>query len=483
MPSTRLQTDVRVPVPSALQSVPSPDRFSTQEQAEQYRLSARSLIPIAFSRQPDIKSSFHRYQAEEARYDFFYTSRDSLTPSVRTGNTFEETRAGDIVTRNRDHTIELGVEKLFFDTTELDVAVGYRADEFDDEDGSHPFLAANLRYPLWASREKLERTSEEIFWRNQVDDALLGYIQRVRDELERTLFRFYEVVDLRRRIGDTARWQKDLIALRAKLDTIADRDVATDRRRVEAEIAKVTAEVRNATGRFDVEMERLKAACGLPFHVEIELADEPFNPFEGFTHLELFRVSVETDPEIATLRNASKNAEVQLDLARRGRWDLALLLGGMSSLEGGGQHDGASDWSVSVGFGVSAVDPRVTDSLIHQAEASIARFDQAIASRENAIFVDTFEPLTRIETLGESRDQLLANLPRYQADYDNGLEEYVGGDLNIDDLLKRRENLIGQEQEIARLTFLLGANVAELCSATGKFFELLNRPDGGEPGS
>ncbi len=477
MPSARLQSDVTLPIPSAAFAVPTADRFLPDRHGETYRLSARSLIPIAFNGQPDIKSSLHRFKSEEARYDFFYTSRDSLTPRLRTMNTFSGFREDDTVTRERSHTVELGVEKRFFDTTELNVALGLRADALDEAIGNRPFISANLRYPLWASREKLERTSEEIFWRNQVDDALLGYIQTVRSQLQFTLFRFYEVVDLRRRVGHAARWREDLGLLLARLDAVADRDLTSDKSRIEAESTTVSAEVRNLKGRYDVEFERLKAACGLPFHANIEIVDEPFNPFEGLGHDELFRLSIETDPEIATLRNAVRNAEVQLDLARRGRWDLALLLDATSNLEGGGEHEGVSDWLVSVGFDVSAVDARVTGSLIRQAEANIARFSQSIAARENAIFVDTFEPLIRMETLGESRRELLTNLPRYQADYDSGVTEYLGGDLNIDDLLKRRENLYDQDREIARLTFLVGANVAELCAATGKFFELLDEPN------
>lgn len=463
-------------MPSAALAVPTADRFLPDNHGETYRLSARSLIPIAFNGQPEIKSSLHRFKSEEARYDFFYTSRDSLTPRLRTINTFSGLREDKTVTRERGHTLELGVEKRFFDTTELNVAVGLRADALDEAIGNHPFISANLRYPLWASREKLERTSEEIFWRNQVDDALLGYIQTVRWQLQFTLFRFYEVVDLRRRVELATRWREDLGVLLEQLDAVADRDLTSDLRRIQAESTSVGAEVRNLTGRYDVEFERLKAACGLPFHANIEVVDEPFNPFKGLGHEELFRLSIETDPEIATLRNAVRNAEVQLDLARRGRWDLALLLDGTSNLEGGGEHEGASDWLVSVGFDVSAVDARVTGSLIRQAEANIARFSQSIAARENAIFVDTFEPIIRMETLSESRQELLANLPRYQADYDSGVTEYLGGNLNIDDLLKRRENLYDQDKEIARLTFLVGANVAELCAATGKFFELLDEP-------
>jgi len=45
-------------------------------------------------------------------------------------------------------------------------------------------------------------------------------------------------------------------------------------------------------------------------------------------------------------------------------------------------------------------------------------------------------------------------------------------------LLTRRQNLFNQQSEIVRATFLLGANIAELCSATGKFFELLEEEHG-----
>ena len=48
--------------------------------------------------------------------------------------------------------------------------------------------------------------------------------------------------------------------------------------------------------------------------------------------------------------------------------------------------------------------------------------------------------------------------------------------INPDDLLIRRENLFNQQQEVSQLTFLLAVNVAELLSATGKFFELLDWP-------
>ncbi len=474
VPSERLRSDFQLPVPSAAHSAPSSQRLSRDRQSERYALSARSLIPIAFNLQPDIKSSYQRFKSEEARYDFFVVSRDSLTPTVRSSNQVGELRDLAGVTRDRNHTVEVGIEKLFFDTTELNVGVGYQTDIENDDVGNFPFLSADLRYPLWASREKLERTSEEIFRRNELNDAQLAYIDQVRSRIQRALFTYYKVTDLARRIGYASSWLSDLEDLKLRLDTIQGRDLETDRHRIDAEITKVAAELRNTTGRHQVDTARLKATCGISLYATLEILIEPFNPFVGNSHDELFRMSIATDPEILTLKNEVRNSEVQLDLARRGQWDIALLLAGRSSLEGRGELDRNSDWALSFGLEVSHVDPRVTDSLIRQAQARIQRFNEAIAARENTIFVDTLEPLIRIDTLGQSRDELTRNLPRFEDDYRTGLRQYVAGGLNIDDLLTRRETLFEQQSETSDLTTIIGFNVAELCTATGKYFDLIN---------
>ncbi len=458
--------------------MPEPGRLSREDRGEVQRLTPITLIRTAFDRQPDIKSSYQRFKSEEARYDFFVVSRDSLTPRVTSSNTYSEERGDETVNRHRDHALELAVEKQFFDTTELDMGVGLRADAENEAIGYRPFASARLRYPLWVSRRKLERTSEEIFRRNELNDAQLGYIEQVRHRLQRSLFSFYRVIDLQRELVHRSAWRDDILGILERLDAVADRNVSTDRSRIEAELTSILAQIRENNGWLEIQRERLKAACGLPFHTKIELVNGPFNPFADDTHEELLQLSIETDPEIATLRNEERNAQVQLDLARRGRWDVALLLSGNSSLEGAGEAEGESGWSASFGIDVSAVDPRVTESLIRQAEARIERFRQAIVAREDDIFVETLEPIVRLDTVSKSRDELMGNLPRYQDDFRTGLDEYVAGTLNVDDLLKRREDLYGQQQEISRLTFLLGANVAELCSATGKFFELLEDTNG-----
>ena len=475
MPSARLQQEVALPVPAAAERQADPNRLTHTDQGETYTLTPRRLIRLAFDRQPDVKSSFERFKSEEARYDFFYTSRDSLTPRFNVTNEFAESRADEGVVRDRSHVFEVGVEKLFFDTTELDVGLGFQSAAADQAIGDRPFVAASMRYPLWVSRRKLERTSEDIFRRNELNDAQLAYIQEVRHRLQMALFKFYDVLNLQRELGFLERFQGDLEELADQIRKLEQRDVEMDLQRVEADIARLAAEYRTRVGWYEITLARLKSSCGLPFHGRVELVDDPFNPFEGATHEELLRASIDTDPEIATLVNARRNAEVQLDLARRGTWDVSLVFDGISSLEGRGEDEGTSDWAVSAGVEISAVDNRVTESLIRQARANILRFSQAIAARENDIFVNTLEPVVRIETLTASRDDLARNLPRYQEDYDNGVSQYLTGNLNIDDLITRRSTLFDQEEEISDLTLLVGLNVAELCSATGKFFDLLGK--------
>lgn len=474
LPSERLKQEVNLPVPETADVVPGSDRLQFGANGEQFVLTPRSLIPLAFEHQPDIKSSFQRFKSEEARYDFFYTSRDALTPRVNVTNDFSVERGLEEVRRTRDHNLEVGVEKLFFDTTEVDLATGYRNNVVEEEIGNHPFVRASVRYPLWVSRRKLERTSEDIFRRNELNDAQLNYIQQVRSRLEQAMFKFYEVVGLRRDLGHLEEYKEDLERLAGHLRSGALQDRAADRERIAAELARIGADHRNALGWYDIQLARLKGLIGLPFRTRIELSEEPFNPFEGSTHQDLLEMSIATDPEIATLQNALRNAEVQLDLARRGKWDVSLLLDAESSLEGSGEDESISDWKVATGIQVSAVDDRVTESLKRQARANIQRFSQAIAARENDIYVDTLEPIVRIETLGASRDELVDNLERYREDYAQGLRRYLDGELNIDDLLNRRQTVYDQQSEISRLTDLVGYNVAELCAATGKFFDLLD---------
>lgn len=473
-PSAKLREKLTLPEPTKVQTRPRETRLTAVDRGEEYTLTPHSLIPIAFNRQPEIKSSYQRFKSEEGRYDFFYSSRDSMTPKFSLSNDWDETTSAGETIQNRAHIAELSLEKRFFDTSELEIGIGHRMSEENEEFGRRPFVSARVRYPLWASRERLERTSEEIFRRSELNDAQLAFIQSVRWKLRHALNLYYQVI-YQIHLGHAVRsWREDLENVLAQVGELSGKDRSADKRRLRAEITTTKASEASYDSLVEVLTARLKSACGIPFHAKIEIVEQEFDPFRNMSHEDLLRLGMETDPEIATLRNSMGNAQVQLDLARRGKWDVALLADGKSSLRGAGEYEGEADWAMSVGLEVSVIDSRVTGSLIRQAQADIERFGEAIAARENAIFTDTLEPLVRNETLGKNHTELTENLEKYRADYNAGLTAYLADELSIDDLLTRRGRFYSQEAEIASQGYYMGLNVSSLCSATGQFFELLS---------
>lgn len=490
MPSERLASALTLPAPgghylppaTAPASRPSPTQPAvatakpTTAPATVLRLSPLSVIHLAFNHQPFIKQRYQAFKAEEARYDFFYTSRDSFTPGIRISTDLQGTRSPDEQQRDRQHVVELVMEKRFFNTSRLSFNAGYKVtgQQWTGAQANHPFLSATLRYPLWGSRQALQRASEQIERQNDVNDAQLRYLEAVRWRLQWALASFYETIELRERVKLLDRWLDDLRDLTAKVQA-TNRNPTADLRRIQAEITSVQARRRELQGRYEIELGALKANIGLPFDCRLELIEEPFNPFAGLSLRELVRLSVTTDPEIATHRNAIRDAQAQLELARRGKWDTALLLSGESQIEGSQDDQGQSEWSVSAALEFRAVDRRVTTSLEREALASIKRAQQAIRARRNDIYVGALAPLTRMRTLTTNIEQLTANLDRYVRDYNTGLAEYARGKLNIDDLLTRRANLFEQQQAIIESKKRFGVSVARLCAATGKFFELLQQ--------
>jgi len=437
-------------------------------------LTPTAVIRLTFEHNPQIKQTYMRYAAERARYDYYIASWTSLTPgfSVSAG-TEETTSPDDEITRDKSQTFKVFVDKNFFNTSKLRLSAEYENEASDGTHAGHPYLAGSLRYPLWASREALARTSEQIFQQNRVNDAQLAYVKAVRNFLRWALSSYYSTVEQLRRVELVQQWLDDIKAVRQRLMKSNLPTRQADLRRVDAEIASLETRLRSFKARYKISVEALKSVIGLPFETKLEFKEEPFNPFADISREDLFRLSVQTDPEIATLKNAIKNAEVQLELARKGRLDIALLLSGSVDMRGSGGWTGKQVWRADAGLEVRFVDPRVSSSLEREALATVAKFQQAMQARKNDIYVGTIDPLLTMNALMENKKTIEENIKRYKKDWETGLKEYFAGRMNIDDLLRRRENLFGEQRSLVSTKASLGRQVAALCSTTGKFFEFL----------
>jgi len=490
MPSQTVDSGLRMPVPqdqtyTAATTRPTKARSpsATQPATSQptepthFVLVPMSIIRLTFDRQPAIKADYHSFKAEEARYDFFYTSRDAFTPGVRLSNELSGDRdPNDGKSRERRHEAEFFVTKQFFDTSRLDLAAGYRAGDqyWGGDRSSHSFVKGSLLYPLWTSRQALQRASEDIERQNDLRDAQLEYLQTVRFRIRDSFFFYSGALRIGGRVDVNEQWLDDLRALTRRVQVNEDSAHAEDLQRVEAEIETVDAEYRDLEGRRQVEVEALKGAIGLPFEASIDIVDKSFNPFAGRPYDQVLAESIANDPEVAILNNAVRSAEAQLDLARRGKWDASLELAGESNLEGTQDDQGESNWNVSATALLSAVDPRITGSLEREALANIERNREAIRARKNEIHVEAIGPMIELSTLRTNVVKLTQNLPRFAEDYQNGLAEYDRDALNIDDLLARRRTLAERQTEIVHARQDIVVNVARLCAATGKYFDLLD---------
>ena len=141
---------------------------------------------------------------------------------------------------------------------------------------------------------------------------------------------------------------------------------------------------------------------------------------------------MKNDPEIATLNNAAKNAEIQLALAKKGRVDVAVNVGGSADTRGTGKWEGQEEYKAATNLEVRMIDPRISNNLAREASADIARYQQEILRRQSEIYVGAIEPLIKMKSLTTNMADTKRNIERYRSDFALGVQDYFAGKMSID---------------------------------------------------
>lgn len=431
------------------------------------------VIRLTNAYYPYIKENYENKMSKEARYDFFIANLSAVSYGARVSGYKDVINNRWSRSRAYGWGPELYVEKKFFNSGEASLNVRYDYDNADGEFGSETQVGAYLEYPLFASREALERESEKIFWRNELNDANLEYFRSVREAINWALDAYFRTLEYQERIEYSKAYVASLRALHEKMLNTNDPAITKDCDKVLAKITSEQAEQETLIGRFNIDVQDLKSHMGLPFQCPIVMQIEEFNPFKGKTQDELMRISLETDPEIKVLRNAILSAEAELNLARRGKWDTSFFLRGDKTLGGAGSTEGEHGYSVGAGINLRHIDPRITKSMEREAQADIRRYESSIKGRENEIFVDTTDAIVNIETYGNKFRTLIENLPRYRSDYETGVTSYFNRQITIDELLQKRDDHYEQQRIIADSRESYFSNIADLCASTAQYLEYL----------
>jgi outer membrane protein TolC len=432
------------------------------------------VVFLTFENSPEIKVAYYKYVAEKARYDYILATWTSSTPGFSIGPTWERLQdAQDKRTTTLTQRGEVFLDQNFQDTSRLRVYGGILNEDFGDSHAAHPSAGAALHFPLWGSREALQRSSEQIFQQNRVNDAQLAYVEAVRDELKWGLYFYYESMGIQLRVAAVRKMVEDLQAVHERM--VAAGSPEADQLRMAAAITSATTDQRDRQSNFDVMVHLMKRTVGLPMDLPVTVADELFNPFGTPDREQLLGLSMKTDPEIAALHNAVKNAEVQLALARKGRLDVGMNLAASSDAPGSGNWSGRDEYRASAMLEVRFIDPRISNNLAREASADIARYQEEILERQSEIYVGAMEPLIKFEPLTRNMADTQANIQRYRSDFAAGVQDYLAGRMNVDDLIRRRRSLMDEEIQLADARSTFGLKMAELAQATGKFFEILEQ--------
>ena len=438
-------------------------------------LTPMRVVHLAFENSPKIKSAYLRYVGEKARYDYIMATWTSNTPGAAIGPGWQRSLdADDTITNQRTQKAEAFLERNFLDTSQLRLFAGALNEDGDRADGYHPSAGGLFRFPLWISREALQRTSQQIFQQTRVNDAQLEYVKTVREQLSELTATFFAVLGIGQRVEFRQQQIRDLQAILARVE--AGGGNPADRQRLEAEISTATSELRSQQSNYAIEMAWMTSTMGLPRDLTVRLVDEPFDPFNGAPAEELLGLSMRVDPEIATLQNAVKDAEVQLALARKGRLDVTAHLGAQADMKGSEAWTGRTEYRADALLSIAFIDPRVSNSLAREASANVAQYQQAITRRRNEVYVEAFEPLAKIQALEQMIPALRDNVERYRQDFQTAVEDYFAGRMDVDDLVSRRQDLLAQEFELSMRKSEMGSRMASLAGATSKFFELLAQP-------
>jgi hypothetical protein len=448
--------------------------------ASQLDLTPWKVIFLTFQNSRAIRVAYLNYAAEKARYDYIIATWTSTTPGFATEATWD--RLKDATDKRTNYFTQGGqvfLEQNFQDTSRLRVYGSVLNEDFGDGHAAHPGGGGTLHVPLWGSREALQRSSDLIFQQNRVNDAQLEYVKSVRDELKWGLYFYYECMGIQLRVAANQRMIDDLQSVYARMQA-AGRPQA-DLQRMQAAITTAVTTLRDRQSNYDVEVHALKRTVGLPMDLEVTIADELFNPFGEPNREELLALSMQTDPEIATLKNAVKNAEVQLALALKGRLDISLNVAADADMRGTGRWAGKEEYRAATGVEVRFIDPRISNNLARESTADVARYQEEIVQRKNEIYVGAMAPLIKAGPLTRNIADTQRNIERYRSDFAIGLTDYFADRMNIDDLIRRRQSLQDEEVKLADARNEFGVEMADLAQATGKYFEILAQGPAAQP--
>ena len=446
-------------------------------------ITAESIVQLTYDSNMTIAAA--RYDLLRSKYAFeeFERELSQFTPLIVKSDVERDswrspddrgrrTTATDYAYRTR-----VGMQKDYFNGSSIFGGVGFRGDVGDSGRDSNPYLEGEAEFPLWSSYTTLRRVTQRSFEENELLNARLDYVDSVRSIIQDSQEDFFWLQVMREKLRlsiDAVQDYHQLLALPCVKDSSADL------RLVEDALAAANSDLTDNRTSVDSYRVLLQDILGIDILelARVEATDLHAEQYYGMAYLkktpeQILKEAYENDAEMRLLEIARKDAELKRNLAERGSWDIFGRLNVAADLEGSGELDRHSGYSVGLGVSIRRIDPGLRQISLEKAQAEIDKFGAEIKRRTQELRNFVERKTTIATSLRKQASQREASLVSRRQVYDQKVEAYRNTDETMDNVIAARQKLYSSGIDLAYVFGEFFEIITELDESTGVYFAKL----------
>jgi len=440
-------------------------------------LNPDTIIRLAYERNPRIAAARHKLRSAEYNYKLFESEYSQFIPLIMDSRV---RRASDGSARSTSGKWTAGLRKEFFDGSAASLDAGNET-EWDSEGSTHSqFIEGQVEFPLFSSNRKLSRVIKRTFEENELHNAHLDYVERVREVLHDAQEEYYDLI-ARTQILNTIRKAKE--RLKAVLDEPWVRDHPADAQQIEDEINSLDSDIKGWEVRVSSLKIRLQREMGLETLEGFQIEPVPLglgqSDYYGKHYVEerteaVVERAMANDVEIKVLYSVMESAREKKRLAEQGRWDTFVSIGGQYSYAGfNGDDELEKGYSVGMGLKIKKFDMKVLEYSRLKAEEDIRNVQARIKDRELATAARIRQEKGEAENRRRQLESLYESLQSRERIYTLKLEGYLKGEESIDNLIQTFRSLLDTEKQCYEVENRYFDNIRDLDYLCAVYFRKL----------
>jgi hypothetical protein len=439
-----------------------------------------SIIRLTYSNNLNIAIGRFDLESAELRFDRFTRTRSRFTPfifdSSGTRRVTSELQGGSRVSEGSNSgRVTVGVDKEFFDGTNIGADVGVRANDSQSGQTATPFVEVGLRMPLIGSITRLERTIDRTFEETELYRSWLNYISSVRNTIRNSLRQYmFLQQNLARRADieqEIVEWQR--VAALPQVATFTE-----DLDQIRNQIQDYQSDLAGLEGQIENGRITLQDNIGFEALDIDQIVTQQFSPSNlyGLQYLnrpsgEVISEAFENDNQIQVLRIRRSNEELELELALRGKWDITgRLSGGYDFRTQGDDPRERSSYSVGVGVSVRRNDPRLLELSVQQSRADIGRLDAQIEDRRRDLTSEIRRSLNQAASTRRVIEESVVGVASRLQVYERQLRDYLEGNETVENLIQGRNQYFNARRSLTQSITQFYNVALDLDEASGQYF-------------